>query len=202
MKRFLLTLLSMLIIISATACALKPNEQARQPGDKSPTKSDENVAKQHSPINKDKYKQLLTTSYEKYIKPLDLSDYDDLEDILINKKENEEERKKFMKNIEENINDSKVNLMAFKACIEGLKIDNKNLQELNDKLVKECDTLMDDIRAKEKELAKIDENMLKKSNKEISKFIKTNVDENIVEKSKFEDTLDQIEDILHINLDK
>lgn len=202
MKRFLLTLLSMLIIISATACTLKPNEQARQPGDKSPTKSDENVAKQHSPINKDEYKQLLTISYEKYIKPLDLSDYDDLEDILINKKENEEERKKFMKNIEENINDSKVNLMAFKACIEGLKIDNKNLQELNDKLVKECDTLMDDIRAKEKELAKIDENMLKKSNKEISKFIKINVDENIVEKSKFEDTLDQIEDILHINLDK
>lgn len=202
MKRFLLTLLAILIIISTTACAPKPNEQAKQPGDKSQTKSDKDIVKQHSPINEDEYKQLLTTSYEKYIKPLDLSDYDNLEDILINKKDNEEERKKFIENIEENINDSKVNLMSFKACIEGLEIDNKNLQELNNKLVKDCDTLMDDIRTKEKELAKIDENILKKSNEEISKFIKHNIDENIIEKNKFEDTLDQIENILHIDLDK
>lgn len=202
MKRFLLTLLAIIITLITTACSIKPNEQAKQPGDKSPTKSDENISKQHSPLNEDEYKQLLTTTYEKYIKPLDLSDYDDLEDILTNKKENEEERKKFIENIEENVNDSKVNLMAFKACIEGLKIDHKNLQELNDKLVKECETLMDDIRYKEKELAKIDENILKKSNKEISKFINNNIDENIIEKNKFEDTLDQIENILHIDLDK
>ena len=113
-----------------------------------------------------------------------------------------DKQKSLDKNIEENINDSKVNLMAFEACIEGLKIDNKNLQELNDKLYKECSVLMDDIRAKEKELAKIDEATLKKSNKEIAKFIDKNIDENIDEKNKFEDILSQIEDILNIDLDK
>ncbi len=61
---------------------------------------------------------------------------------------------------------------------------------------------MDDIRAKEKELAKIDEATLKKSNKEIAKFIDKNIDENIDEKNKFEDILSQIEDILNIDLDK
>lgn len=202
MKHFLLTLLFMLIIINTTACTPNPNEQIKQPGDKSSTKSDENIAKQHSQISEDEYKHSLITAYKKYIKPLDLSYYNDLEDILTNKKENEEERKKFIENIEENINDSKVNLMAFKACIEGLKIDNKNIQELNDKLVKECDVLMEDIRYKEKEVAKIDENTIKKSNEEISKFIKNNVDENIIEKNKFKYTLDQIENILHIDLDK
>lgn len=202
MKSLLLALVSILIIVNASACSPKPNEQAKQPGDKNPTKSDDSVSKQHSPITKEEYKQLLTTSYEKYIKPLDINDYDDLEDILVNTKDSEEERKKFIENIEENINDSKVNLMAFEACIEGLKIDNKNLQELNDKLYKECSVLMDDIRAKEKELAKIDEATLKKSNKEIAKFIDKNIDENIDEKNKFEDILSQIEDILNIDLDK
>lgn len=197
MKRILLLGLFILFIFNISGCTPQP-KKTEEPTTQ-PNKIDENIDKQKSPMSKVEYKENLVKSYEKYIKPLDLKNYDDLEDILAKKGEIDHE--KVLNDLEESLNDSKINIKAFEESIIGLEIDDDNLKKLNDKLVEECKVLMDDIKVKETEIAKIDENILKKPTKELIKYLKTNLDDDITEKNKFDETLDQIEDILGINLE-
>lgn len=197
MKRILLLGLFILFIFNISGCT--PQYKKTEEPTTQPNKIDENIDKQKSPMSKAEYKENLVKSYEKYIKPLDLKNYDDLEDILAKKGEIYHE--KFLNDLEESLNDSKINIKAFEESIIGLEIDDDNLKKLNDKLVEECKVLMDDIKVKETEIAKIDENILKKPTKELIKYLKTNLDDDITEKNKFDETLDQIEDILGINLE-
>lgn len=197
MKRILLLGLFILLIFNISGCT--PQHKKTEEPTTQPNKIDENIDNQKSPMSKAEYKENLVKSYEKYIKPLDLKNYDDLEDILAKKGEIDHE--KFLNDLEESLNDSKINIKAFEESIIGLEIDDDNLKKLNDKLVEECKVLMDDIKVKEMEIAKIDENILKKPTKELIKYLKTNLDDDITEKNKFDETLDQIEDILGINLE-
>lgn len=197
MKRILLLVLTILFIFNISGCTSKPNKTEEPTTN--PNNINENIDKQKSPVSKEQYKDNLVRSYEKYIKPLDLKDYDDIEDMLAKKGEIDHE--KFLNDLEESLNDSKINIKAFEESITGLEIDDSKLQELNNKLVEECKVLMDDIKLKEAEIGKIDENILKKPTKELIQYLKTNLDDDITEKNKFEEILDQIEDILGINLD-
>lgn len=197
MKRILLLGLFILFILNISGCTSQP-KKTEEPTT-TPSKIDENIDKQKSPMNKEQYKDNLVKSYEKYIKPLDLNDYNDLDDMLA--KKGEVEHEKFLNDLEESLNDSKINIKSFEESITGLEIDNPKLKELNDKLVEECKVLMDDIKLKETEISKINDNTLKKSTKELIEYLKTNLDDDITEKNKFDEILDQIEDILGINLE-
>ncbi|WP_042275023.1 hypothetical protein [[Clostridium] dakarense] len=197
MKHILLLGLFILFISNISGCTSQP-KKTEEPTTK-PNKIEENIDKQKSPMTKEQYKENLVKSYEKYIKPLDLKDYDDLENMLAKKGEINHE--KFLNDLEEALNDSKINIKAFEESITGLEIDDAKLKNLNDKLVEECKVLMDDIKVKENEIAKIDENTLKKSTKDLIEYLKINLDDDITEKNKFDETLNQIEDILGINLE-
>lgn len=197
MKRLLVLGLFIFFIFNISGCTSQP--KVTEEPTTQPNKIDENIDKQKSPMSKEEYKNNLVKSYEKYIKPLDLNDYNDLEDMLAKKGEIDHE--KFLNDLEESLNVSKINIKAFEESITGLEIDDAKLQELNDKLVEECKVLMDDIKRKETEISKIDESILKKPTKELIEYLKVNLDNNITEKSKFDEILSQIEDILGINLE-
>ncbi|MBO3443533.1 hypothetical protein [Clostridium sp. CCUG 7971] len=178
MKRILLLGLFILFIFNISGCT--PQHKKTEEPTTQPNKIDENIDKQKSPMSKAEYKENLVKSYEKYIKPLDLKNYDDLEDIVAKKGEINHE--KFLNDLEESLNDSKINIKAFEESIIGLEIDDDKLKKLNDKLVEECKVLMDDIKVKETAIAKIDENILKKPTKELIQYLKTNLDDDITEK--------------------
>lgn len=197
MKHILLLGLFIFFISNISGCTSQP-QKTEEPTTQ-PNKIEENINKQKSPMSKKQYKENLVKSYEKYIKPLDLNDYDDLEGMLAKKGEIDHE--KFLNDLEESLNDSKTNIKSFEESITGLEIDDVKLKKLNDKLLEECKILMDDIKVKESEIAKIDESILKKPTKELIEYLKNNLDDYITEKNKFNETLEQIEDILGINLE-
>lgn len=197
MKRFLLIGLAILFILNIAGCSSEAKKTENSPTP--PSKIDKNSKEEKLSITNDEYKENLVKSYEKYIKPLDLKDYDDIEDILLKKEKMEND--KILNDLKVSLNDSKINIKSFEESITGLEIEDNNLRVLNDNLVNECKILMEDIKIKEDKILKIDKDIIKKSTEEFIQYLKINLDDDITEKNKIDDTLDKIENLLGIDLE-
>ena len=150
-------------------------------------------------LSNEDYKDIIVKNYEKYIKPIDIQD-ENLDDLL--DEDNKSDNNEIFENYKTLLDDSKNNISSFMNSIKDLKIKDATLQDLNNTLVDVSDELVNDINEAQNYLDKNKTTILNKSKDDLIDYLEKNIDENLVSENSFEDTLDQIEDKLGINLDK
>ena len=150
-------------------------------------------------LSNEDYKDIIVKNYEKYIKPIDIQD-ENLDDLL--DEDNKSDNNEIFENYKTLLDDSKNNISSFMNSIKDLKIEDATLQDLNNTLVDVSDELVNDINEAQNYLDKNKTTILSKSKDDLIDYLENNIDENLISENSFENTLDQIEDKLGINLDK
>ena len=150
-------------------------------------------------LSNEDYKDIIVKNYEKYIKPIDIQD-ENLDDLL--DEDNKSDNNEIFENYKTLLDDSKNNISSFMNSIKDLKIEDATLQDLNNTLVDVSDELVNDINEAQNYLDKNKTTILNKSKDDLIDYLENNIDENLISENSFENTLDQIEDKLGINLDK
>ncbi len=150
-------------------------------------------------LSNEDYKDIIVKNYEKYIKPIDIQD-ENLDDLL--DEDNKSDNNEIFENYKTLLDDSKNNISSFMNSIKDLKIEDATLQDLNNTLVDVSDELVNDINEAQNYLDKNKTTILNKTKDDLIGYLENNIDENLVSENSFENTLDQIEDKLGINLDK
>lgn len=205
MKVKFLILASLIVLLGFTVIGCNNNTQTDKAENNKTTNNQKtteegNNSKRNSKLTTQEYKNILIKNYEKYLKALELSEYDDIDDLLAKNKEID--NKNFIEEYKRILKDSKVNINSFRDSISNLNPEDIRLSELNESLVKESEVLIKDIERKEDELNKVDNTMLNKTSKELITYLENKLDNDNMNLNQFDDTLDKIEDLLGIDLDK
>ena len=85
---------------------------------------------------------------------------------------------------------------------KDLKIEDNTLQDLNNTLVDVSDKLVNDIDQAENYIDTNKDTLIKKNKQDLMDYLDNDIDKKLINDNDFENTLDQIEDKLNINLDK
>lgn len=184
-----------IFLISITGCNNSANENKIQQNEKKNQIQDNN-----KDINKDEYKELLTKSYDKYIQPLDIKEYDDLENLLSNN--SQKDINKFVEDFKLILDESKSNINEFSKTISNLKIEDEKLSNLNNELFEESQKLVKDIDNQKLAIDKVDKDILTKPIKEILDYLNETLIKEDLFTNKFDEKLQKIEDYLGIDLQK
>lgn len=157
-----------------------------------------NQSSDNTSITEDEYKNLLVKNYEKYISPLELDLYDDFLEILESKEviDNAE----FLIEYRTYINDNRTNIQSFEQSMSNLSIEDEKIQNINDNLVKECKTYINDLDKKENYLDVIDDDILAKQSNEFIAYLNQLLNRDEIEKNKLEDKIEETENLLGIRL--
>lgn len=206
-KQIVLILLIIIMSIMVIACTNKSADEIpvkNQNNNKVNTTNDVDNKNNTSTakITNQEYKDILMQNYEKYLKPVKLSSYDELDNIPEN--ENLQGKMEYIENLKIFLSESKVNIKSFAESVSTLEIKDTNLKELNKKLKEEAYKLIDNITEGEKNLTSVSEEDIKVYDKTFESFIEEKIETKLVDfhENQFEDTLDEIENILGINLDE
>ncbi|MBQ3422668.1 MAG: hypothetical protein IJH34_13645 [Romboutsia sp.] len=199
MKTSIIALL-LISTVGLVACSNNntQNKTTTQNNNNKITNQEQNKSTNTNLSNED-YKDIIVKNYEKYIKPIDIQD-ENLDDLL--DEDNKSDNNEIFENYKSLLDDSKNNISSFMNSIKDLKIEDDTLQDLNNTLVDVSDELVNDINEAQNYLDKNKTTILNKSKDDLIDYLEKNIDENLVSENSFEDTLDQIEDKLGINLDK
>lgn len=149
-------------------------------------------------LTKDDYKQLLITNYEKYIKPLDLEEYDDIKLVASNKEiiDNDSLVNEYKAYIDEN----RTNLRSFEQSMSNINIKELKIKEINNQLLKECKIYIRDLDKMQSYLEVIDQNALAKPSEEFINYLEEIIDNEEIEQSEFEEVIIKTQDTLGISL--
>ena len=199
MKTSIIALL-LISTVGLVACSNNntQNKTTTQNNNNKITNQEQNKSTNTNLSNED-YKDIIVKNYEKYIKPIDIQD-ENLDDLLDT--DNKSDNNEIFENYKTLLDDSKNNISSFMNSIKDLKIKDATLQDLNNTLVDVSDELVSDINEAQNYLDKNKTTILNKSKDDLIDYLENNIDENLVSENSFENTLDQIEDKLGINLDK
>ncbi|MEF9992387.1 MAG: hypothetical protein RRZ84_08540 [Romboutsia sp.] len=153
-------------------------------------------------ITNDKYKEILVKNYEKYLKPIDLNLYDDIDNI--SKNTTKDNRNEIINKLKADLSDAKTNIRAFETNMSSIEVEDKILNDLNIKLKDESYKLIDDITERENRLNSLDEAYLSGSDEKFSDYLEKILETrpNNLDNNRFEDTLEEIENVLRIDLDR
>lgn len=149
-------------------------------------------------LTTDEYKQLLIANYEKYIKPLDLDEYDDLKLVASTKGLTDNES--LINEYKIYINDNRSNLMSFEQSMINLNIEKSELKDINDQLIKECKIYIRDLDKIESYLEVIDQDKLTKPNEEFIYYLEDIINKEEIEQSNFENIIVDTQKELDITL--
>ncbi|MEG0844272.1 MAG: hypothetical protein RSF39_09055 [Romboutsia sp.] len=153
-------------------------------------------------ITNDKYKEILVKNYEKYLKPIDLNLYDDIDNI--SKNTTKDNRNEIINKLKADLSDAKTNIRAFETNMSSIEVEDKILNDLNIKLKDESYKLIDDITERENRLNSLDEAYLSGSDEKFPDYLEKILETrpNNLDNNRFEDTLEEIENVLRIDLDR
>ncbi|RDY23881.1 hypothetical protein CHF27_005890 [Romboutsia maritimum] len=188
-----------IFLISMTGCNNSTNENKTQQNEKKNQIQDQKQDNNKG-MNKDEYKELLTKSYDKYIQPLDIKEYDDLENLLSNN--SQKDINKFVEDFKLILDESKSNINEFSKTISNLKIEDEKLSNLNNELFEESQKLVKDIDNQKLAIDKVDKDILTKPIKEILDYLNETLIKEDLFTNKFDEKLQKIEDYLGIDLQK
>lgn len=198
-KSITIGLLIISLTIITTACS-QNNTKNENTNKEKPSTTNQNSTTNENIINKEEYKNILTTNYEKYILPLELNDCDEAENILASNSEIDNQQ--IIDKLKTHLSDNKTNIKSFENSITDLNIEDSKLDISNKKLIKESKNVILDIEEKEKYLDTIDKDILAKTSTEFVNYIDEQLDKDSLEKNKFDDIIDELENLLGIKLDR
>ncbi|GAA0709617.1 hypothetical protein GCM10008904_20670 [Paraclostridium ghonii] len=146
------------------------------------------------------YNEQFTNSYKKYIEPLYIEEYDNTEKFFKNQRltSNEgyiEEYKKLLEIYERHISE-------FKKDMNNLVMKDIELTDLNNQLVKNSENLIIEINSKTDEIKDIPKEKYSLETESFINYIESSFQISEIITNKFEDSIDNINNYLNIELNK
>ncbi len=208
LKSLLLSLLLLMISINLVSC--KDNEKELILNPKGETTNNQNNKDESDITNSDtdsemteyEYKDVLIANYEKYIKPIEINEYEGIKANLLDNNEVQMTNQDIIKEFELAIDYNKNNISSFRESLKNLQIEDDKIDELNKELVKEAENLLYDMKNQQLKLSEVTEKEYKKSKEEFINYITQKINQDIEYKNQFKETLNQLQGVLRVNLEK
>ena len=185
-----------ILSLSTCACTKRNTEDISKD-----TNQNNNISQntnENQKLSKEEYKKLLVKNYEKYISPIDIRD-EKLDDIL--DKNNNLNNEELIANYKNLLSDSKNNIKSFEDSINNVKIEDSNIQNLNDKLVSNLNKVIEDITIKEDSLNSISDDLINGDKNVLINYLDDELDKDNKNEESLDKTFDQLESLLGIKFE-
>ena len=185
-----------ILCLSTCACTNKNTENTSKD-----TNQNNNISEntsENQKLSKEDYKKLIVKNYEKYISPIDIRD-ENLDDII--DKNNNLSNEELIENYKNLLSDSKNNVRSFKDSIQKVKLEDSNIQNLNDELVSNLNKVIEDITVKEDSVNLISNDLINGDKNNLLKYLDDELDKDIQNEESLDRTFDKLETLLGINFD-
>ena len=185
-----------ILCLSTCACTNKNTEDTSKD-----TNQNNNISEntsENQKLSKEDYKKLIVKNYEKYISPIDIRD-ENLDDII--DKNNNLSNEELIENYKNLLSDSKNNVKSFKDSIQKVKLEDSNIQNLNDELVLNLNKVIEDITIKEDSVNLISNDLINGDKNNLLNYLDDELDKDIQNEEGLDKTFDKLESLLGINFD-
>ena len=187
-----------IFILSLSTCACTKRNTEDISNDTNQNNNISQNTNENQKLSKEEYKKLLVKNYEKYISPIDIRD-EKLDDIL--DKNNNLNNEELIANYKNLLSDSKNNIKSFEDSINNVKIEDSNIQNLNDKLVSNLNKVIEDITIKEDSLNSISDDLINGDKNVLINYLDDELDKDNKNEESLDRTFDQLESLLGIKFE-
>lgn len=187
-----------IFILSLSTCACTKRNTEDISKDINQNNSISQNTNENQKLSKEEYKNLLVKNYEKYLTPIDIRD-EKLDDII--DKNNNLDNEELIANYKNLLSDSKNNIKSFEDSINKVKIEDSNVQNLNDKLVSNLNKVIEDITIKEDSLNSISDDLINGDKNVLINYLDDELDKDNQNEESLDKTFDQLESLLGIKFE-
>lgn len=187
-----------IFILSLSTCACTKRNTEDISNDTNQNNSISQNTNENQKLSKEEYKKLLVKNYEKYISPIDIRD-EKLDDIL--DKNNNLNNEELIANYKNLLSDSKNNVKSFEDSIKKVKVEDSNIQNLNDELVSNLNKVIEDITIKEDSLNSISDDLINGDKNILINYLDDELGKDTQNEESLDRTFDQLESLLGIKFE-
>ena len=187
-----------IFILSLSTCACTKRNTEDISKDINQNNSISQNTNENQKLSKEEYKNLLVKNYEKYLTPIDIRD-EKLDHII--DKNNNLDNEELIANYKNLLSDSKNNIKSFEDSINKVKIEDSNVQNLNDKLVSNLNKVIEDITIKEDSLNSISDDLINGDKNVLINYLDDELDKDNQNEESLDKTFDQLESLLGIKFE-
>lgn len=187
-----------IFILSLSTCACTKRNTEDISKDINQNNSISQNTNENQKLSKEEYKKLLVKNYEKYISPIDIRN-EKLDDIL--DKNNNLNNEELITNYKSLLSDSKNNVKSFEDSIKKVKVEDSNIQNLNDELVSNLNKVIEDITIKEDSLNSISDDLINGDKNILINYLDDELGKDAQNEESLDRTFDQLESLLGIKFE-
>ena len=187
-----------IFILSLSTCACTKRNTEDISNDTNQNNNISQNTNENQKLSKEEYKKLLVKNYEKYISPIDIRD-EKLDDIL--DKNNNLNNEELIANYKNLLSDSKNNVKSFEDSIKKVKVEDSNIQNLNDELVSNWNKVIEDITIKEDSLNSISDDLINGDKNILINYLDDELGKDTQNEESLDRTFDQLESLLGIKFE-
>lgn len=187
-----------IFILSLSTCACTKRNTEDISNDTNQNNNISQNTNENQKLSKEEYKKLLVKNYEKYISPIDIRD-EKLDDIL--NKNNNLNNEELIANYKNLLSDSKNNVKSFEDSIKKVKVEDSNIQNLNDELVSNLNKVIEDITIKEDSLNSISDDLINGDKNILINYLDDELGKDTQNEESLDRTFDQLESLLGIKFE-
>ena len=187
-----------IFILSLSTCACTKRNTEDISNDTNQNNNISQNTNENKKLSKEEYKKLLVKNYEKYISPIDIRD-EKLDDIL--DKNNNLNNEELIANYKNLLSDSKNNVKSFEDSIKKVKVEDSNIQNLNDELVLNLNKVIEDITIKEDSLNSISDDLINGDKNILINYLDDELGKDTQNEESLDRTFDQLESLLGIKFE-
>ena len=187
-----------IFILSLSTCACTKRNTEDISNDTNQNNNISQNTNENQKLSKEEYKNLLVKNYEKYLTPIDIRD-EKLDDII--DKNNNLDNEELIANYKNLLSDSKNNIKSFEDSINNVKIEDSNIQNLNDKLVSNLNKVIEDITIKEDSLNSISDDLINGDKNILINYLDDELGKDTQNEESLDRTFDQLESLLGIKFE-
>ena len=187
-----------IFILSLSTCACTKRNTEDISNDTNQNNNISQNTNENQKLSKEEYKKLLVKNYEKYISPIDIRD-EKLDDILY--KNNNLNNEELIANYKNLLSDSKNNVKSFEDSIKKVKVEDSNIQNLNDELVSNLNKVIEDITIKEDSLNSISDDLINGDKNILINYLDDELGKDTQNEESLDRTFDQLESLLGIKFE-
>ena len=187
-----------IFILSLSTCACTKRNTEDISNDTNQNNNISQNTNENQKLSKEEYKKLLVKYYEKYISPIDIRD-EKLDDIL--DKNNNLNNEELIANYKNLLSDSKNNVKSFEDSIKKVKVEDSNIQNLNDELVSNLNKVIEDITIKEDSLNSISDDLINGDKNILINYLDDELGKDTQNEESLDRTFDQLESLLGIKFE-
>ncbi len=187
-----------IFILSLSTCACTKRNTEDISNDTNQNNNISQNTNENQKLSIEEYKKLLVQNYEKYISPIDIRD-EKLDDIL--DKNNNLNNEELIANYKNLLSDSKNNVKSFEDSIKKVKVEDSNIQNLNDELVSNLNKVIEDITIKEDSLNSISDDLINGDKNILINYLDDELGKDTQNEESLDRTFDQLESLLGIKFE-